>query len=899
MVLSKSLMKQRAKKFIEVHEKDHAERSEAQLYWRDFFDIFDIDVKKVMVFEEAIKKYGGEQGYIDAFWKGKLLIEHKSLGKDLDKAMNQAIDYLDEIKPEEQPRYIIVSDFQRIRVKDLNTKKENEIHISDLPENLNLFNFILPDSGFRSKEYDLNLEASRLLANIHDELLSTNYPQNDLELFMVRILFCLYAEDTGIFNPEQFRNFILQCNDITRLGQDIQHLFRILDTKKENRQTNLPFVFIDFPYVNGKLFEEKITPPVLNENIKKSILEASDFDWRSINPSIFGSLFQNVVDPEVRRYLGAHYTSEENILKVINSLFLDELWIEFDKAGNNEKKLKDLHAKIGDFKFFDPACGCGNFLIVTYRELRNLEFAILKKLLDSDNNQSHFEIDNLIKIRLENFYGIEIEEFPARVAQVAMWFTEHQMDMEYESLSIHKNNLPLKDYSNILIEDALKVNWKHFLPPNDTVYILSNPPFVGKSNQKEYQKEALNEVFKGYKNIGKLDYVAAWYKKAAEYIQKTNIEVCLVSTNSICQGSQVPVLWKILKEDYGININFAHQTFKWSNESKNKASVFVIIIGFSIKNKKEKYLFSYEKERMIKQKVEHINGYLMNAEDIFIESKNKPLSNVKPMCAGSKIADGQYLLLSSKERDTFIKNQPETEQWIRPYIGGKTFLKNTKRYCLWLKDIGAEIKKFPQIYKRTQLVKEFRLKSKAKSTRDFAQYPSLFKHENQPKHDYLFIPQTSSHNRSYVPMGFFSSEDIVSNSGFFIENANLYDFGILNSKIHMVWLNFVGGKLKEDYRYSNTLVYNTFPFPDNVSEKQKENIMDLSQVILDIRKKYNVPIGELYNIDSMPVDLKKAHHNLDKAVDRLYSKKGFKSDKLRLIFLIKSYNKLLDKKIKN
>lgn len=839
-----------------------------------------------------MKKYGGEQGYIDAFWKGRLLIEHKSLGKDLDKAMNQAIEYLDEIKPEEQPRYIIVSDFQRIRVKDLNSKEENEIHISELSENLDLFDFISPHNGFRSKEYDLNLEASRLLANIHDELLSTNYTQHDLELFMIRILFCLYAEDTGIFNPEQFRDFILQCNDVNRLGQDIQHLFRILDTETDKRQTNLPFGLKDFPYVNGKLFEERIIPPVLNENIKKSILEASDFDWRSINPSIFGSLFQNVVDPEVRRYLGAHYTSEENILKVINSLFLDELWEEFYKAGNNEKKLKDLHVKIGGLKFFDPACGCGNFLIITYRELRKLEFAILKKLLGYDNTQSHFEIDNLIKIRLDNFYGIEIEEFPARVAQVAMWFTEHQMDMEYESLSIHKNNLPLKDYSNILIADALNIDWKDFLPPEDNVYILSNPPFVGKSNQKNYQKDALKKVFKGYKNIGKLDYVAAWYKKAAEYIQKTNIEVCLVSTNSICQGSQVPILWKILKEDYGININFAHQTFKWSNESKDKASVFVIIIGFSTVDK-SKWLFSYENDMPYKQKVRHINGYLIDYEDIFIETRSKPLSNVKPMCWGNQPRDGKHLLLSPEERKEFIMNQPETEQWIKPYIGGKNFLNDTERYCLWLKDIGADIKKFPQIYERTQLVKEFRLKSKAESTRNFAEYPTLFVSEKQPIHDYLFLPATSSHKRDYIPMAFFSPENIPSNSGFFIENANLYDFGILNSKMHMVWLNFVGGKLKEDYRYSNTLVYNNFPFPENVSEKQKENIMNLSQNILDIRKEYDTPLGELYNRDAMPTDLRKAHHKLDKAVDKLYSKKMFKSDELRFAFLINLYNQLL------
>ena len=414
------------------------------MYWRDFFHIFGVDIHKVVVFEEAVKKFDGSQGYIDVFWKGKLLIEHKSLGKDLKQAYSQAIGYLDQLPTAELPEYIIVSDFQRIRLTNLITKEENEIHINQLPSKIHLFHFIYQENRDEVPQLDLNLKASRLLADLHEDILKENYDEHSLELFMVRILFCLYAEDTNIFKPKQFKRLIAKSNEPYRVGEDLQLLFRILDQKPEDRQKNLPPEFQAFPYVNGELFREPIVPPIFNKHTVELLIKACNFDWSEINPSIFGSLFQNVVDPEVRRYLGAHYTSEENINKVINDLFLNDLWEEYYQSKDNKNKLRLLHEKIGNLKFLDPACGCGNFLIITYRQLRELEYKILKILLDEDDNQLHFNASDLTKVKINNFYGIEIEDFPARVAQVAMWFTQHQMDIKFESLKIHKDNLPLK-----------------------------------------------------------------------------------------------------------------------------------------------------------------------------------------------------------------------------------------------------------------------------------------------------------------------------------------------------------------------------------------------------------------------------------------------------------------------
>ena len=898
MTLSNLTMHERAEDFVEKHHADTYEKGQAQMYWRDFFHIFGVDIHKVVVFEEAVKKFDGSQGYIDVFWKGKLLIEHKSLGKDLKQAYSQAIGYLDELPEEELPEYIIVSDFQRIRLTNLITKEENEIHINQLPSKIHLFHFIYQENRDESPQLSLNLKASRLLADLHEDLLKENYDEHSLELFMVRILFCLYAEDTNIFKPKQFKNLINKANEPYRVGEDLQLLFRILDQKPEDRQKNLPPEFQAFPYVNGKLFSEHIVPPIFNKHTVELLIRACNFDWSQINPSIFGSLFQNVVDPKVRRYLGAHYTSEENINKVINDLFLNNLWEEYYQAKSNKNRLRLLHEKIGNLKFLDPACGCGNFLIITYRQLRELEHKILKILLDEDDNQLHFNASDLTKVKIDNFYGIEIEDFPARVAQVAMWFTQHQMDIELESLKIHKDNLPLKHSPHIRIDNALNLDWKELLPPTDNVYVLGNPPFVGSRLQSKEQKKDMKKVFNGFKKIGNLDYVCAWYKKATEYIQNTNIECCFVSTNSICQGEQSSILWEQLKEHYNLVINFAHHTFKWSNESRDKAAVYVIIIGFSTHDRQVKKLFKYpdiNSKRYEEYTVNQINNYLMDYEDTYIKSRRSPLCNIPSMRFGNMPNDGGNLLLSPTEKEELIKAEPQSEKYIYDFIGAREFLNGEKRYCLWLNQYNpSELQKCPLILDRINNVQKLRLDSKRKETQELAKTPARFGEVRQPKTDYILVPRVSSINREYIPMTFFDKDKIVGDSCTCVPDATLYDFGILTSKMHMTWVKYVCGKLKGDYRYSPSIVYNNYPFPVDVPDKLKKDIMDCAEDILKVRENYpDETLANLYHPLLMPYDLRKAHDKLDNLVDKAYSKNKFKDDDDRMKLLFNMYNKLI------
>ena len=897
MTLSNLTIHERADEFVEKHHADTYEKGQAQLYWRDFFNIFGVDIHQVVLFEESVKKLDGSQGFIDAFWKGKLIIEHKSLGKNLDLAYSQALEYLDQLPSEELPDYVIVSDFQRIRLTNLLTKEETEIHIHELPSQIHLFDFIYMENTDEPPQLNLNLEASRLLADLHEEILKTNYDEHYLELFMVRILFCLYAEDTNIFKQKQFKKLIEKADEPFRGGEDIQLLFRILDQKKEERQSNLPPEFQAFPYVNGELFREPIVPPIFTDATVEKLLKACEFDWSGINPSIFGSLFQNVVDPEVRRYLGAHYTSEDNINKVINTLFLNELWEEFYKAKNNKNRLKLLHEKIGNLKFLDPACGCGNFLIITYRQLRELEFKILKLLLDEDESQLHFDAKDLTKVKINSFYGIEIEDFPARVAQVAMWFTQHQMDIKFESLQIHKDNLPLKEYPNIQIANALELDWKEILPPNDNVYILGNPPFVGSRLQSKEQKADMKRVFGGFKKVGNLDYVCAWYKKATEYIQNTNIECCFVSTNSICQGEQSSILWEQLNQHYNIVINFAHTTFKWSNESKDKAAVYVIIIGFSTHNRPVKKLFKYPKinsPRYEEYTVKHINNYLMDYEDVYIKTRRKPLSEVPPMVFGNMPNDGGNLLLTPDEKDELIAKEPQAEKYIYPFISAREFLNNGERYCIWLEHYNpAELQKCPLIMERVEKVRDLRKDSRRKETKELAKTPTRFGEVRQPDSNYILVPRVSSENREYIPMAFFDKDKIVSDSCSCVPNAELYDLGILTSKMHMTWVKYICGKLESRYRYSPSIVYNNFPFPVNVPEALRKLISNCVEEIINIRDSYDASLAQLYTPLLMPYDLRKAHDKLDELVDKAYSNDKFENDDDRMKLLFDLYQELI------
>jgi len=895
MALSWNEIKDRALKFSNEWIDETRERAEKDTFWNEFFYVFGISRRRVAVFEEPVKKLGNKQGFIDLFWKGVLLVEHKSKGKDLDKAFEQATDYFPGLKEHELPKYILISDFEKIKLYDLDERTEHEFHLKDFYKNVKLFGFIAGYQKRVFKEEDpVNIKAAELMGKLHDQLKNFGYEGHPLEVFLVRLLFVLFADDTGIFEKDIFREFVEQKTneDGSDLGALIAQFFQILNTPVEKRLKNLDEHLNAFPYINGKLFEEPLPIAAFNSKMRSILLEASSLDWGKISPAIFGSLFQSVMNPEERRNLGAHYTSEKNILKLIKPLFLDELREKFEKIKLSKPKLQEFHKILSTLKFLDPACGSGNFLIITYRELRLLEMDILRELY---KKEAVLDISNIIQIDVDQFYGIEYDEFPARIAEVAMWLIDHQMNMKIsEEFGQYFVRLPLKKAAKIVNGNALRIDWKELVSINELSYILGNPPFYGYSYQTKEQKEDLKLVYLDTKGTGILDYVTAWYIKAAQYIQNTKIKVAFVSTNSISQGEQVGVLWKELITKYGININFAHRTFDWKNDAKGNAAVHVVIIGFSNFTIKNKFIYEYEniKGEAHVIKANNINPYLVDSGNIVITRRNKPLCSVPEMIKGSSPTDGGHLILENDEKADFLKKEPKAEKYIKPYVGSREFINNISRWCFWLKDISPkELKSMTYVMERLDLVKKMRLESKKISTQKWAKYPSLFIEERQPKGQYIIIPRVSSERRTYIPIGFLDSNTIVSDSAITLPEANLFLFGVLTSLMHMTWVKYVCGRLKSDYRYSNTVVYNNYPWPNDPNEKNKCKVEEKAQKILEIRIKFpDSSLADLYDPLTMPPKLVKAHQELDKAVDLCYRSQPFTTEAARIEYLFDLYN---------
>lgn len=903
MPLSWNEIKSRAVEFSKEWEHETREHAEAKTFWDQFLNVFGISRRRVGIFEKHVKKLGNKDGFIDLFWPGTLLVEHKSRGKSLDAAFEQSIDYFNSLKDYELPKYVIVSDFHKMRLYNLDNDTKKEFKVKNLVDNVQLFSFI---AGYQKRTYKesdpVNIEAAELMGKLHDKLKENGYEGHQLEIYLVRLLFCLFADDTGIFEKDIFLDFIQNrtASDGSDLGSKLTELFQYLNTPENKRPNTLDEAIKIFPYINGKLFEEILPVASFDKKMRRILFESCYLDWGKVSPAIFGSLFQSVMDAELRRNLGAHYTSEKNILKLINALFMDELWEKFYKIKNNINRLRQFYDEIAELKFFDPACGCGNFLIIAYRELRLLEIEIIKILYSRSGGelQQMFNIQDYSKIDVDSFYGIEIEEFPARIAEVAMWLIDHQMNMKLsKALGQYYVRLPLKNAANIINDNALNIDWNTVLPPSNNVYLLGNPPFSGSRHQTKEQKSEMKIIFKGIKNAGKLDYVAAWYLKASQYIQGTTIQVGFVSTNSICQGEQVGVLWDVLINKYDIKINFAHTTFKWSNDAKGKAAVYVVIIGFSTIKKSKKYIYEYDTPTSdpYKRLVKNINPYLVEGNDILIKSLLKPICNVSEvMKKGSKAYDYGFLTLNEKEKNELIKKEPLAEKFIKKLMSADNFLNNKYRYCLWLVDATPnELNNMKSVKERIKNVQIKRSKSSDKGIRQLAEKPALFEN-NQPENDYLAIPVVSSENREYVPMDYLSKDIIVTNACFTFENATLYDFGILTSKMHMTWMRYTCGRLESRYRYSKTLVYNTFPFPENVSDKMIQKIEKKAQAILDARKLYpDSTLVNLYDPLTMPPELRKAHKELDKEVDNAYGK-TFDTDLKRMKLLFELYNKYTD-----
>jgi hypothetical protein len=895
MPLSWNEIKNRAIKFSKEWENVSSEKAEAKTFWDEFFDVFGITRRRVASFEEPVKKLGDKQGFIDLFWKGTLIVEHKSEGKDLDKAYNQALDYFPGILEEELPKFVLVSDFKRFRLYDLEENTEKQFNLIELHQNINLFDFILGIKKQKYKEEDpVNIEAAELMGLLHDSLKENGFTGHKLEVFLVRILFCLFADDTGIFPKGQFQYFIetRTRKDGFDLGSQIRQIFEILNTSEEERQKNLDEDLNIFPYVNGKLFEEDLPTPSFDSSMRADLIQCCLFDWSKISPAIFGSLFQSVMDQEKRRDLGAHYTSEKNIMKVVTGLFLDELNDEFKRYKNDIKKLEIFLDKISKLKFLDPACGCGNFLIISYRELRLLEIEILQRIFKISPTEQ-FPL-GLSRIDVDCMYGIEIEEFPARIAEVAMYLIDHQMNLKLsETFGSYYRRLPLKKAPNIHNENALRVDWNEVIPKEQCNYILGNPPFVGSKLQNNEQRTELKTILNEIENSGVLDYVTGWYIIANKYIKNTKIKVAFVSTNSISQGEQVGILWNYLFSQQ-IKIHFSHRTFKWDNEARGKAHVYVVIIGFANFDVDKKYLFDYETiiSEPHKIMVKNINPYLIDGNDIVVTHTQTSICDVPKMNFGNMPLDGGNLILSDEEKLKFVKEEPNAKKFIKPLISAKEFLNNQKRWCLWLVDAQPnEMKEMPLVIERIKKVKEFRNNSIAPSTRKFSTTPSLFRDRNNPS-TCIVIPRVSSENRKYIPIGFFNKNYIISDTCMAIPFGTLYHFGILTSEIHMAWVKYVCGRLESRYRYSKDIVYNNFPWPENSSKEKIKKVEELAQEVLNVRKEYpDSSLADLYDPIAMPKKLVDVHKHLDKAVDLCYRPQPFPTELSRLEFLFDLYKK--------
>ena len=936
--LSWDEIEDRAAAFRKSWEKQKgAERQQAQNFIRDFLSVFGIEnpMDNDGEFEHKCPKEVGDDGYIDYFLPKKLIVEMKSKGKDLSMAFEQVKDYVFHLPADEMPELVLVCDFNKFELYHRTTAEHVSFQLKDIRKYIRHFANI---AGYETQriydeQFEVNVEAAMKMARIHDALREYGYEGHELEVYLVRLLFCMFAEDTGIFPKDAFLNYNDNSKeDGTDLSERIGKLFEILDMSPEKRskRTLLSADLLQFGYVDGGLFRERLDMPEFNEKMRQTLIDCCKFDWSKISPAIFGSMFQGIMDPEQRREIGAHYTSEENILKVINPLFMDDLWNEFERVKATPKKLEAFHEKIANLRILDPACGCGNFLITTYKELRRLELEIIKMKYPS--RQRLLDVSPLIKVSIDQFYGLEILDFPCEVARTGMWLVEHLMNREVgEWFGMAYADLPLKRSAHIIQGNALRLDWQELLKDDVKYaenlrfdYIIGTPPYIGARYMSAEQKDDLNKVFGNQKNAGNLDYVTCWVKQASDYMTyASHTRTAFVMTNSVTQGETPANLWQPLF-DQGLHIDYAWRTFKWWNEGRGKAAVHCVIVGFSQSNSVvDRYILSElvvtkrgkETKQIVKTPCSQINGYLVDAPCVSVMSRPKPLCDVPEIGIGNKpIDDGNYLFLDS-EKEEFVRIEPASEMYFKRWYGSDEFINNRPRWCLWLGDCEpGDLRKMPECLKRVQAVRAFRLASKSEGTRKLADKPTRFHVENMPKGNYIVIPEVSSEKRKYIPMGYMSPDVLCSNLVKLIPNATLYHFGILTSSVHMAWMRAVCGRLKSDYRYSKDIVYNNFPWPDlngangidSAKRKAKESDEDYkkrmeakislcAEEILRARDNHpNSSLADLYDPLTMPPDLRKAHKALDKAVMELYGYMQDMSESEIVADLMVRYQKLIE-----
>lgn len=904
------------------------EKGDSQIFWVELLTmVFGVtEISQFISFEDQV--HLDHTSFIDGYIeKTHVMIEQKSINKSLTAAIRQsdgsmltpfeqAKRYSSELPYSKRPRWIVTSNFQSFYIYDMEKPGGDPeiIQLENLEKEYYRLQFLVDEGNTNlQREMEVSIAAGEIVGLLYDALAkqyadpTTERAMKSLNILCVRIVFCLYAEDAGIFGQHGMFHDYLEEFDARKMRKAMIELFQILDTKPEDRDPYLkddnPQLAV-FPYVNGGLFaNEDIEIPPFTDEIRNLLLEkaSADFDWSEISPTIFGAVFESTLNPETRRSGGMHYTSIENIHKVIDPLFLDDLKNELKEIQQitvqrtKDKKLRDFQTKLANLRWLDPASGSGNFLTETYISIRRLENEVIKEL---QRGQITFGFDESspIHVSIDQFYGIEINDFAVTVAKTALWIAESQMMKETEDI-VHMNLdfLPLTTNAFIVEGNSLQIDWESVVPKYQVSYIMGNPPFVGARVMSSEQKDDVREIFKGWKNVGNMDYVCCWYKKCADFMKNTSIRAALVSTNSVSQGESVANLWKPLLEN-DVHIDFAYRTFQWDSEAKIKAHVHCVIIGFSIAPyNKPKKIFIDERYQIAK----NINGYLLDAANVYVESRNKPICNIPEIGIGNKPIDGGYYLFEKEEMEEFIKKEPEAKKYFRPWYGSKEFINRSPRYCLWLGECSpAELRKLPLCMERVREVKEYRLQSTSAGTVKLAERPTRFHVENMPKGQYIVIPEVSSQRRRYVPMGFFTPNIFCSNLVKIIPDATLYHFGVLTSNVHMAWMRVVCGRLKSDYRYSKDIVYNNFPWPEP-STQQRQKIEQTAQAILDARALYpDSSLADLYDELTMPPELRKAHHQNDMAVMQAYGftkgSEAYKSEAACVVGLMKLYQKKVE-----
>ena len=921
MRLSWNEIRARAARFASEWAGESREKGETQSFYNEFFEIFGVRRRTVARYEEHVRRLDDTSGFMDLFWPGVLLVEQKSAGRDLAAARDQAGSYFDALPERDRPRYELVCDFNSFEILDRDEREFTRFGLADLPNHVEKFGFIIGVQRRSFRDQDpVNIEASELVASLHDALKASGYTGHDLELFLVRTVFCLFADDTGIFEP---RDIFLQLieertsPDGTDVGLWLTRLFQVLNTPLENRQRALDEDLARFPHVNGELFAKQLLIPDFSSAMRSALHEACRFDWAAISPAIFGALFQSVMEPAERRAQGAHYTTEKNILKVIEPLFLDDLREKFQRLkdrrdGRSLADLRKFRDGLGTLRLFDPACGCGNFLIIAYRELRSLEIEVLRELAGRTSSvQLSLDVKSVVDV--DQFHGIELSEFPARIASTALWMMDHIMNNRL-SLEFGQTyaRIPIQKSPRIVNADALEVDWAEVLPPDTCSYVFGNPPFGGSKFQSPEQRTQVRRVASLGGTGGTLDHVTAWFIKAGEYVRRVPAgdgrrppRIGFVSTNSITQGEQVGQLWPILFDRHKLEIAFAHRTFAWGSDARGKAHVHVVIIGLDTQEHvaRSRRLFSYEDINGEALESNHsvITPYLVDGSGLanphtVIKEEGRPINGMRRLVIGSKPIDGGHYIFKSVERTAFLDAESESAQFMRPFVGAREYLHGEERWILALHDATPEeLAQLPQVRDRIARVRSYRRNSKSGPTLKLSDTPTLYHVNVIPTAPFLVIPEVSSERRDYVPIGWLEPPIIPSNKLRLLPDATLTDFALLTSAMHMAWMRAVTGRMKSDYMYSVGVVYNAFPPPPGFSNANADlaALETLAQGVLDARARYpNSTLANLYDPDQMPPDLRKAHRALDRAVDRRYRATRFTSERERVEFLFALYEKM-------